>query len=314
MKRKCIILGSTFIFFLVLGIWLNGQKGMNLMSDFWVLKKDGSLTHQDNRIFCVDAEVGKQFEITLGGTVFTATLEEQEDGWYMESDQGWGIKIPSENYLSVVVGVTGGTIWMGDAQLVIHDVDTMGLTFEAAKEEEKNYMYGEDGDPVGESYHLVSESGQTISYREVWYDNPVFDTPQQPVEVIKDGMTLDSENYQNTLYVNEDGEYLMNPDRLFMISNGYESVSKSGLVQAMVKVAEGNVEQRGHLLLAVAYTFLYALGTAILLWPQKMAFLGNRWRYRSEPELSDEGLVMEMLGGVVIICMAVVTLFLPLAG
>ena len=215
---------------------------------------------------------------------------------------------------SVVVGVTGGTIWMGDAQLVIHDVDTMGLTFEAAKEEEKNYMYGEDGDPVGESYHLVSESGQTISYREVWYDNPVFDTPQQPVEVIKDGMTLDSENYQNTLYVNEDGEYLMNPDRLFMISNGYESVSKSGLVQAMVKVAEGNVEQRGHLLLAVAYTFLYALGTAILLWPQKMAFLGNRWRYRSEPELSDEGLVMEMLGGVVIICMAVVTLFLPLAG
>ena len=106
----------------------------------------------------------------------------------------------------------------------------------------------------------------------------------------------------------------MNPDRLFMISNGYESVSKSGLVQAMVKVAEGNVEQRGHLLLAVAYTFLYALGTAILLWPQKMAFLGNRWRYRSEPELSDEGLVMEMLGGVVIICMAVVTLFLPLAG
>ena len=314
MKRKYIILGSIFIFFLVLGIWLNGQKGMNLMSDFWVLKKDGSLTHQDNRIFCVDAEAGKHFEITLGENAFTATIEEQEDGWYMESDKGWGIKIPSENYLSVVVGMTGGAIWMGDAQVTIYDLDATGLCFEAAKEEEKNYMYGEDGNPVGESYHLISESGQTISYREVWYDNPAFDTRQQPVEVIKDGITLDSENYQNTLYVNEDGEYLMNSDRLFMIYNGQEYISKSGLVQALVKVAEGDVEQRGHLSLAAAYTLFYALGTAILLWPEKMAFLGNRWRYRFNPELSDEGLVMEMLGGVIIICMAVVILFLPLAG
>ena len=314
MKRKCMILGSIFIFFLALGIWLNGQKGMNLMSDFWVLKKDGSLTHQDNRIFCVDAEAGKHFEITLGENAFTATIEEQEDGWYMESDKGWGIKIPSENYLSVVVGMTGGAIWMGDAQVTIYDLDATGLCFEAAKEEEKNYMYGEDGNPVGESYHLISESGQTISYREVWYDNPAFDTRQQPVEVIKDGITLDSENYQNTLYVNEDGEYLMNSDRLFMIYNGQEYISKSGLVQALVKVAEGDVEQRGHLSLAAAYTLFYALGTAILLWPEKMAFLGNRWRYRFNPELSDEGLVMEMLGGVIIICMAVVILFLPLAG
>ena len=106
----------------------------------------------------------------------------------------------------------------------------------------------------------------------------------------------------------------MNPNRLFMISDGQGNISKSGLLQALVKVAEGEVEQRGHLSLAAAYIFFYALGTAVLLWPEKMAFLGNRWRFRYEPELSDEGLVMEMLGGVVIIGMAVVTLFLPLAG
>ena len=135
MKRKSIILGSIFIFFLVLGIWLNGQKGMNLMSDFWVLKKDGSLINQDNRIFCVDAEENKQFEIVLGETVFTAIIEEQEDGWYMETDRGWGIKIPAENYLSVVVGITGGSIWMGDAQLIIHDLEAMDLNFEAVQEE-----------------------------------------------------------------------------------------------------------------------------------------------------------------------------------
>ena len=311
MKRKSIILGSVFMFFLVLGIWLNGQKGMNLLSDFWVLEKDGSLTHQDNRIFCVDNGSGKKFEITLGETVLTAMVEEQGDGWYMETNRGWGLKIPSENYLSVMVG---GTIWMGDAQLVIQDMDAMDLIFEAAKAEEKNYMYGEDGKPVGESYHLISESGQTISYREVWYDNPGFDTPQQPLEMIKDGMTLDSENYQNKLFVNEKGEYLMNPNRLFMISDGQGYISKAGLLQALVKVAEGKVEQRGHLSLAAAYILFYALGTAILLWPEKMAFLGNRWRFRYEPELSDEGLVMEMLGGVIIIGMAVVILFLPLAG
>lgn len=314
MKRKCIILGSVFIFFLVLGIWLNGQKGMNLMSDFWVLKKDGSLTYQDNRILCVDAEDGKRFEVALGENVFTATLEKQEDGWCMESDQGWGIKIPSENYLSVVVGVGGSAIWMGEAQVVIHDLDAMDLNFETVKEEEKNYIYDEGGKKIGESYHLVSESGKTISFREVWYNTPEFDTPQQPVVVIKDGMILDSENYQNTLYVNEKGEYLLNPNRLFMISNGQEYISKSGLVQALVKVTEGRVGHRGHLTLVAAYIFFYALGTATLLWPEKMAFLGNRWRYRYEPELSDDGLVMEMIGGVIIICMAVVMLFLPLAG
>ena len=315
MKKKCIILGSIFIFFLVIGIWLNGQKGMNLMGDFWTLKKDGSLTHQDNRILCVDAEESKQFEITLGETVFTGMIEEQEDGWYMETDQGWGIKIPSENYLSVMVGITGGSIWMGDAQLVIHELDAMDLHFEAVKEEQSNDIYdGEGKKKVGESYHLISESGQTISYREIWYDNPEQNSPEQPVEVIKNGITLDSESYHTTLYVNEKGEYLMNPTSLFMLSNGQEYISKSGLLQALLKVAEGKVEQRGHLSLAVAYIFFYALGTAILLWPEKMAFLGSRWRYRSEPELSDDGLVMEMIGGVIVICMAIVTMFLPLAG
>ena len=314
MKRKCIILGSIFIFFLVLGIWLNGQKGMNLMGDFWTLKKDGSLTHQDSRILYIDEAVDKRFEVVLGESNLSATIEEQEDGWYMETDKGWGLKIPSENYLSVMIGMTGGSIWIGDAQLIIYDLDAMGLKFEAVKEEEKNYMYGEDGKPVGETYHLISESGKTISYREVWYDNPAFDLPEQSVVVIKDGMTLDSENHQNTLYVNEGGEYLMNPTNLFMLSNGQQYISKEGLVSALVKVAKGEVEQRGHLSLAVAYTFFYVLGAAVLLWPEKMAFLGNRWRYRYEPELSDEGFVMELLGGVIIICMAVVTLFLPLAG
>ena len=315
MKRKCIILGSIFVFFLILGIWLNGQKGMNLMSDFWAQRKDGSLTHQDNRIYCFNTEGVKRFEISLGETTFTATIEEQEDGWYMESDIGWGIKIPSENYLSVVVGVGSDTIWIGDTQITIHDMENMGLHFEAVQEEQLNYIYdGEGKKKVGESYHLISESGQTISYREIWYDNPERNTPEQPVEVIKNGITLKSDNYQTTLYVNEKGEYLLNPKSLFMLSDGLGYISKSGLAQALVKVAEGEVEQRGHLSLAVAYIFFYALGTAVLLWPQKMAFLGNRWRYRSEPELSDEGLVMEMIGGVVIIGMAVVTLFLPLAG
>ena len=188
MKRKCIILGSIFMFFLVLGVWLNGQKGMNLMSDFWVLEKDGSFNYQDNRIFCVDTEGSNQFEITFGETDFTATVEEQEDGWYMETDRGWGIKIPAENYLSVMVGMTGGSIWMGDAQLVIHDLDAMDLIFEAVQEEQLNYIYdGEGKKKVGESHHLISESGQTISYREIWYDSPEQNTSEQPVEMVKNG-------------------------------------------------------------------------------------------------------------------------------
>ena len=315
MKRKCIILGSIYLFFLVIGIWFNDQRGMNLLSDFWKLEKDGSFTHQDNRIHYVDEHKDGYFEVQFGTDSFTATLKELEDGWYMESSDGWGIKIPTDNYLSVMVAVGNSTIWMGDAQVTIHNSDTMGLVFETAKEDEVNYIYdGEGKERVGESHHLISESGQTISYREIWYDNPEETTPEQRVVTLEDGITISSENDQNTLYVNEQGEYLLNSDSLFMMPYGYGNISRSGLAQALVQVAEGKVEQRGHLSLAVVYTLFYALGTAILLWPEKMAFLGNRWRYRYEPELSDEGLVMEMIGGVIILCVAVVLLFAPLAG
>ena len=100
---------------------------MNLMGDFWTLKKDGSLIHQDSRILCIDEAVDKRFEVVLGESNLSATIEEQEDGWYMETNKGWGMKIPSENYLSVMIGMTGGSIWIGDAQLIIYDLDAMGL-------------------------------------------------------------------------------------------------------------------------------------------------------------------------------------------
>ena len=311
MKRKYVILGSIFVFFLVLGIWINCRKGMNLMSDFWVLEKDGSFNHLDNKILCLDKEHGNRFEVTFGETSFTATIELLEDGWYMETNEGWAMKRSSENNISVMAGET---LWMGDAQITIHDPSAMGLYFEAAREEQKNYIYGTDNTCIGESYDLISESGQTISYREVWYDNPEQNTPKQPVEVIKAGITLSSENYQNTLYVNEKGEYLLNPDSLFMIPSGDGYISRSGLVRALVQIAESEVEQRGHLSFVVLYIIFYALGAATLLWPEKMAFLGHRWRYYSEPELSDAGLMMELIGGVIIIVMSVILLFQPLVG
>lgn len=315
MKRKGIILGSIYFVILVIGIWINGQKGMNLMSDFWLLKKDGSFTHQDNRIRHAKEYGDDYFEVQFGTDSFTAALEEQEDGWYMETSKGWGIKIPTNTPFSVIVEVGSRAIWMGDAQVTIHDLDAMGLRFEAAKEEEVNYIYdGEGNERVGESHHLVSESGQTISYREIWYDNPEQSTPEQQVVTLGDGITIRSENDQNTLYVNEKGEYLINHDSLFMMPYGYGYMSRSGLAQALVQVAEGEVEQRGHLSLVLVYTLFYAFGTAVFLWPEKMAFLGNRWRFRYEPELSEEGLLMEMIGGVIVIGVAVVTLFLPLVG
>ena len=58
------------------------------------------------------------------------------------------------------------------------------------------------------------------------------------------------------------------------------------------------------------FVFVYLAGAALFLWPERIAFFGSRWMYRSEPELSDAGLMWEQFGGLLLMGAAVVTLFL----
>jgi len=56
---------------------------------------------------------------------------------------------------------------------------------------------------------------------------------------------------------------------------------------------------------------IYVLGMLNILYPEQMYFLGNRWRYRNA-ELSDAGYMMQFFGGIVLLILGVIVLFLPL--
>ena len=55
----------------------------------------------------------------------------------------------------------------------------------------------------------------------------------------------------------------------------------------------------------------YLWGAAVWLWPEEMYFLLSRWKY-NHAELSDDGLLMEKLGGLVMMAVSAGIMFLPL--
>ena len=85
---------------------------------------------------------------------------------------------------------------------------------------------------------------------------------------------------------------------------------KYSLSNDLFQMYEGICERRGHFMLLAMGALMYALGVASVLWPEKVHFFGNRWRY-SHAELSDEGIVMQKLSGFVCIGISVVMLYLP---
>ena len=85
---------------------------------------------------------------------------------------------------------------------------------------------------------------------------------------------------------------------------------KYSLSNDLFQMYEGICERKGHFMLLVMGTLMYALGVSSVLWPEKVHFMGNRWRY-SHAELSDEGIAMQKLSGFVCIVISGVMLYLP---
>jgi len=174
--------------------------------------------------------------------------------------------------------------------------------------EERFPFYDTEGNEIGESIHLLAD-GQTIHYREVFYDYPERGGQEPEVLLLENGARVP--HGYDYIYVNEAGEYLLNDSPLFFV-HGYDmQVNKNVFANELVSLASSKPEHRGEAWIVVLYILFYALGAATILWPEKLAFLGHRWRFATEPELSDAGLAMELLGGVIIIIMSIVMLFAP---
>lgn len=61
--------------------------------------------------------------------------------------------------------------------------------------------------------------------------------------------------------------------------------------------------------LIVVSFVLFVMGLLMYLFPQATAFLGHRWMYKDEPELSESGLLWQRIGAWALMGMAVVALF-----
>lgn len=307
MKKKVIIVSAVFVFFLAIGLWYNLTPGRYFSEDFWRLK-DGAYTAWSGDSIRQTSE--SEFALNFAGKDLTASLSGSDEGYRVDFSDGWAVELgeAARNPLWVEVG---GVIFTGETAYVLTDMEAADLRFVPAKREAAEPFYDENGNAVGESRYIELETGESVGWTEVWYDNPEYTTPEQETVVLREGMSLKYEDFHQKLFVNEAGEYLANAaDKYMMQTSGNVWRSRSSVAAFLVRIAGEEPGRRGDIAVIFLYAFIYLLGAANFLWPEQLAFFGHRWQYRNEPELSDEGLFMAMLGAIVIMAMAVVILFI----
>lgn len=305
MKKKITILAAVFVLFAVLGSWYNLTPGRYLAGDFWKLK-DGAYTHFGNEIRQIAEDT---YALRLADNELTVRLSHDGENHIAEFSDGWAVEMKGIN-LDFLVEV-GNVLITGETEYILMDTEAENLRFGKVTEEICEPFYDENGNAVGENRYLQTETGETVGWQEIWYEQKRWSTPEQKTVQLYDGIRLTQEDFNHNLLVNEDGEYLLNAHDASMIQVS-SSVWKdrASVATMLVRLSDGYSDRRGHIGVVFMYAFIYWLGAVQLLWPQQLAFFGHRWQYRNEPELSDEGLFMYQLGAVIVMIMGIATMFI----
>lgn len=87
--------------------------------------------------------------------------------------------------------------------------------------------------------------------------------------------------------------------------NGPAKPTGRAFTDALYRIYSGQLETISQAGVSFFGLLIYILGIVNILYPEEIHFLFNRWRYRS-PELSDEGILVESIGGAVICVMGVI--------
>ena len=66
-----------------------------------------------------------------------------------------------------------------------------------------------------------------------------------------------------------------------------------------MSVGLGHGTENGSGAFIILAIVVYVIGALTFLYPEKMFFLGSRWQFKN-PELSEDGKMMEQFGGVVL--------------
>ena len=307
MKKKVTVLVAIYILFFLLGLWFNHQRGVADYDQFWKLKQDGWFTSPAGDRIRYSSTSG--FDLVLNDQSLSASLERHSDGGYRVTfSDGWALETVNFPYLAIEVG----GVWLShDLVYELSDLDAAELSFAPAVEQTEP-IYDGNNQQIGQFVHLVTSTGETVDYREIYFDQPELSTPERETVVLKNGVRIQDADIHNVLFTNEKGEYLLRSDKLTMINVKGGQRSRSTLIPLMINISEDKVEQRGHIAMVFPFTLLYLVGSLSFLYPQHAAFFGSRWKYQTEPELSDLGLLSIQFGSILMIILAVVMLFVPL--
>ena len=317
-KRKGILLVFIYVVLFSLAIPLHLQRGVEWNNRFYRQTQENTFeADKSNGFSYVQNGNETAFDLLIDGKSYRAKLTQSENATYRFSfDDGLSHILTGSSYGGITVGDQFIPLTTGDSVTVIDDLSATPLTFSPYVIEKTPFYDGETGQTeIGEWIVYKTTDGQHLYGYEVWYDGSFASYPPTFVS-LADGAVIDQTHSYNSgvLYVNENNEILTNAECLTYFP-GEETLDKTSryttcwlLINAAV---HDNTQYRGHGVVFFA-SLLYFLGLAQYLWPEQMAFLGSRWQYRYEPELSDSGLFMARFGGILIMIVFAGLLFLPL--
>ena len=112
--------------------------------------------------------------------------------------------------------------------------------------------------------------------------------------------------------MNEDGSFL-ETDTLIITVGGEltEPLGKTAVANRFFDIWKYGGEQWGPLWFPLMMGVVYALGAVQILWPEETYFFLSRWRY-NHAELSEDGLMVQKLGGWVALIGSVALMYGPL--
>lgn len=317
-QKNAALLAGIYVLVLAVGLWFNGREGVRHDGRFWKAGRDGWFSASDGDRIRFDPDAPDSgsglYQLRLDGVTLTAMRQVSEDGAIrVDFSDGWRVEADAVNGLESDTVITG---WehlrtRHDAVYTLIDMDAGDYRFAAPERTAYTPFYAADGSVAGELVTVYAQTGEVLEHREVWYDHPGQTGPAWETVVMRSGLRLPGGEQENHRYVNEDGAYLVEPTHPTAIVTPGGSRSRSSLLQLMQAVARDERERWGMPSQAVLYTLLYAVGVCMLLWPNQMAFLGSRWRYRSAPELSEDGLNAMYIGSFILMAAGVLLLFLP---
>lgn len=120
-----------------------------------------------------------------------------------------------------------------------------------------------------------------------------------------DGEVIRGTWFANDMLVDDTGMpivYLNYPLVRVSVGDVPEPISNAALSNILCRLDLRMIEKNGSVGFIILGALIYGLGMLTFLYPEKMFFLGSRWQFRN-PELSDDGILMQQFSGVV--CMIV---------